>query len=325
MRINPVLSCVVPAFNEAENLISFIPALAEKLEQQHLAGYEIIVIDDGSTDNTLAVLYSLVDQYPLRVLELSRNFGKEAALSAGLDHVTGDIALLIDADFQHPIDEIPTMLNLWRNGYDMVYGIRNRNTESWLKRFFTQIYYRLLSMSSSVSIPQDAGDFRLIDAKVIAAIQHLPEKNRYMKGFYAGVGFKTIGLQFSEQERQYGKSSFNFKSLFNLALSGLTGFSDLPLRMSVYIGALLALIAITYGCWIIVETLIEGVTVPGWATLAAGMTLLGGIQLFSIGILGEYIGRIYTEVKNRPKYIVAAEYSKLKNAAENHFSQTRSS
>ena len=313
MRINPVLSCVVPAFNEAENLALFIPALAEKLQQLDLAAYEIIVIDDGSKDNTLEVLYSLVDQYPLRVLELSRNFGKEAALSAGLDHVTGDIALLIDADFQHPIDEIPTMLNLWRNGYDMIYGIRNRNTESWLKRLFTHAYYRILSLSSSVSIPEDAGDFRLIDAKVITAIQNLPEKNRYMKGLYAWVGFKAIGLQFSEQERQYGKSSFNFKALFNLALSGLTGFSDLPLRVCIYLGALLAFIAMAYGCWIIGETLIEGTTVPGWATLAAGMTLLGGIQLLFTGILGEYISRIYTEVKNRPKYIVAAEYSKEKN------------
>lgn len=313
MRTNPILSCVIPAYNEAENLPKFIPALVEKLEQQHLTGYEIIVIDDGSKDNTLTVLDGLVEQYPLRVLALSRNFGKEAALSAGLDHVTGDIALLIDADFQHPIDEIPTMLNLWRNGYDMVYGIRNRTTESWLKRLFTHSFYRILSLSSSVQIPENAGDFRLIDAKVITAIQNLPEKNRYMKGLYAWVGFKSVGLQFSEQERQYGTSSFNFKSLFNLALSGLTGFSDLPLRVCIYLGALLAFMAMSYGFWIIIETLVEGNKVAGWATLAAGMTLLGGIQLLFIGIVGEYIGRIYTEVKNRPKYIVAAEYSKDKS------------
>lgn len=322
MRTNPVLSCIVPAYNEAENLPQFIPALAAKLEQQHLAGYEIIVIDDGSQDNTLAVLYTLVEHYPLRVLELSRNFGKEAALSAGLDYVTGDIALLIDADFQHPIDEIPTMLNLWRNGYDMVYGIRNRTTESWLKRLFTHSYYKLLSMSASVEIPENAGDFRLIDAKVVSAIQNLPEKNRYMKGLYAWVGFKSIGLQFSEQERQHGTSSFNFKSLFNLALSGLTGFSDLPLRVCIYLGALLACMAMAYGFWIIIETLLEGSRVPGWATLAAGMTLLGGIQLLFIGIVGEYIGRIYTEVKNRPKYIVAAEYSKTTDISPTAYSKT---
>ncbi|MHA3079017.1 glycosyltransferase family 2 protein [Acinetobacter sp. ANC 4635] len=322
MRTNPFLSCVIPAYNEAGNLPQFIPALAAKLDQLDLAGYEIIVIDDGSKDNTLAVLYSLVEDYPLRVLELSRNFGKEAALSAGLDHVTGDIALLIDADFQHPIDEIPTMLNLWRNGYDMVYGIRSRNTESWLKRLFTHAYYKLMSFSTSVEIPENAGDFRLIDEKVVKAIQNLPEKNRYMKGLYAWVGFKSIGLQFSEQERQHGTSSFNFKSLFNLAISGLTGFSDLPLRVSTYLGALLAFMAMAYGIWIILETLIEGSSVPGWATLVAGMTLLGGIQLLFIGILGEYIGRIYTEVKNRPKYIVAAEHSKAKNSSSTSDNKT---
>lgn len=305
---SPFLSCVVPAYNEAENLKKFIPALAQKLEQQNLR-YEIIIIDDGSKDNSIAVLQQMLDDYPLRILTLSRNFGKEAALSAGLDYVTGDATLLIDADFQHPLDAIPTMIQLWKDGYDMVYGIRDRSTESWLKKVFTQGYYHVLNLSSSVDIPENAGDFRLLDAKVVNAVRNLPEKNRYMKGLFAWVGFKSIGIYFTEQQRQYGKSSFNFKALLQLAMSGLTGFSDLPLRLCIYLGALLAVFAMSYGIWIIIETLIEGISVPGWATLAAGMTLLGGIQLLCIGILGEYIGRIYAEVKNRPKYIVSAEYS----------------
>ncbi|MCU4583046.1 glycosyltransferase family 2 protein [Acinetobacter gyllenbergii] len=305
---SPFLSCVVPAYNEAENLKKFIPALALQLEQQNLH-YEIIIIDDGSQDDSIAILQQMLDDYPLRIVTFSRNFGKEAALSAGLDYVTGDAALLIDADFQHPLDAIPTMLQLWKDGYDMVYGIRDRSTESWLKKLFTQGYYHVLNLSSSVDIPENAGDFRLLDAKVVEAVRKLPEKNRYMKGLYAWVGFKSIGIHFTEQQRQYGHSSFNFKALLQLAMSGLTGFSDLPLRLCVYLGALLAFFAMSYGVWIIVETMIEGIRVPGWATLAAGMTLLGGIQLLCIGILGEYIGRIYAEVKNRPKYIVSAEYS----------------
>ncbi|WP_445116249.1 glycosyltransferase [Acinetobacter sp. WZC-1] len=308
MTIKPFISCVVPAYNEAENLKTFIPALASSLKQQNLS-YEIIVVDDGSRDDTIPVLQTLMDGYPLTVLELSRNFGKEAALSAGLDHVKGEVSLLIDADFQHPFDAIPTMINLWKNGYDMVYGIRNRTTESWLKRVLTQAYYRILNLSSPIDIPENAGDFRLLDARVVNAIQQLPEKNRYMKGLYAWVGFKSIGINFSEQIRQHGQSSFRLKSLLNLAMSGLTGFSDLPLRICIYLGALLAFSAMGYGGWIILRTLIEGVSVPGWATLAAGVTLLGGIQLLFIGILGEYIGRIYAEVKNRPKYIVAEEHS----------------
>ncbi|MBU3119990.1 glycosyltransferase family 2 protein [Acinetobacter soli] len=312
MHTSPFLSCVVPAYNEAENLKTFIPALAKSLDQQQLH-YEIIVVDDGSQDDTLHVLQSMVDHYPLIVLELSRNFGKEAALSAGLDRVTGEITLLIDADFQHPLDAIPTMINLWKNGYDMVYGIRNRSSESWLKRILTNHYYKVLNLSSPIDIPENAGDFRLMDAKVVDAIRRLPERNRYMKGLYAWVGFKSIGIHFSEQKRQHGTSTFNAKSLFRLAMSGLTGFSDLPLRLSIYLGALMALIAMSYGGWILIETLVEGVRVPGWATLVIALTLLGGIQLLFLGIVGEYIARIYAEVKNRPRYIVSGEFSQFKH------------
>jgi glycosyltransferase involved in cell wall biosynthesis len=312
-NFNPFLCCVVPAHNEAENLKNFIPALSKMLKQENIR-FEIIVIDDGSKDSTIEVLQGLQKDYPLRVLEFSRNFGKEAALYAGLDHVDADLALLIDADFQHPINVIPTMLSLWKEGYEMVYGIRNRETESWLKKLFTHIYYKILNASSTLNIPENAGDFRLLDAKVVHAIRDLPERNLYMKGLYAWVGFKSIGILFTEKERQCGRSSFNFKSLLNLAISGLTAFSDLPLRICIYLGILLGIFSFSYGCWITVQTLFEGAKVPGWATLAAGLAFLGAIQLIFIGILGEYISRIYSEVKARPKYIIAADHSKNRQA-----------
>lgn len=312
-NFNPFLCCVVPAHNEAENLKNFIPALSKMLKQENIR-FEIIVIDDGSKDSTIEVLQGMQKDYPLRVLEFSRNFGKEAALYAGLDHVDADLALLIDADFQHPINVIPTMLSLWKEGYEMVYGIRNRETESWLKKLFTHIYYKILNASSTLNIPENAGDFRLLDAKVVHAIRDLPERNLYMKGLYAWVGFKSIGILFTEKERQCGRSSFNFKSLLNLAILGLTAFSDLPLRICIYLGILLGIFSFSYGCWITVQTLFEGAKVPGWATLAAGLAFLGAIQLIFIGILGEYISRIYSEVKARPKYIIAAEHSKNRQA-----------
>lgn len=322
-NFNPFLCCVVPAHNEAENLKEFIPALSQVLKQENIR-FEIIVVDDGSQDNTIEVLQELLKDYPLRVLELSRNFGKEAALYAGLDHVDADLALLIDADFQHPITVIPTMLSLWKEGYEMVYGIRNRETESWLKKLFTHIYYKILNTNSTLNIPENAGDFRLLDAKVVHAIRELPERNLYMKGLYAWVGFKSIGILFTEKERQYGWSSFNFKSLLNLAISGLTAFSDLPLRICIYLGILLGILSFSYGCWITAQTLFEGAKIPGWATIAAGLAFLGAIQLIFIGILGEYISRIYAEVKARPKYIIAAEHSKNRQAVPETESKSKS-
>ena len=301
------LSCVIPAYNEAENLKKFIPTLSTFLYEQNI-NFELIVIDDGSRDTTLVILKEMFHLYSLNIIQLSRNFGKEAALTAGLENANGNVVLLIDADFQHPIELIPTMLNLWREGYDMVYGIRDRQTESHFKRKLTHIFYWLLNKSASIDIPMHAGDFRLMDSKVVQALCDLPERTRYMKGLYAWVGFKSIGVHFAETERQHGRSSFNWQTLMGLAVSGLTSFSDLPLRLCVIIGALISLVAISYGFWIIADVLLTGVSVPGWATLAAGIALLGGIQLLFIGIVGEYVSRIYNEVKARPKYIIANHY-----------------
>lgn len=303
-RQNSLLSCVVPAYNEADNLPLFIPALAAKLESLGLR-YEIIIVNDGSKDNTSEVLQALVKDYQVTAIELSRNFGKEAAITAGLDQINGNLTLLIDADFQHPLDTIDTMLNLWEAGYDMVYGVRDRGIESPLKRWLTHRFYWLLNKSAAIDIPENAGDFRLMDIKVVRALQNLPERTRYMKGLYAWVGFKSIGVHFSETERLNGTSSFNWLKLMELALSGVTSFSDLPLRICTLVGMAIAALALGYGTWIAVETFIEGNHVPGWATLATGIMLLGGIQLLFIGILGQYVSRVYQEVKGRPRYIVA--------------------
>jgi glycosyltransferase involved in cell wall biosynthesis len=315
-RENPFLSCIIPAYNEADNIPHFIPALAKNLMELGVR-FEIIVVDDGSKDNTLATLQPFLDQYPLKVFELSRNFGKEAAISAGLDHVSGNVTLLIDADFQHPISAVATMLDLWRNGYDMVYGIRDRKTEGALKQVLTRKFYWLMNKASSIDIPADAGDFRLMDRRVVEALRNLPERTLYMKGMYAWVGFRSIGVHFTEAERLAGESNFNWKNLTGLALTGLTAFSDLPLRICVFLGAFIAFMALAYGVYITGETLIDGVKQPGWATLAAGMMFLGGIQLLFIGVLGEYIARIYNETKGRPKYIIARQYDE-KNPAKPH-------
>ncbi|MDE2421206.1 MAG: glycosyltransferase family 2 protein [Gammaproteobacteria bacterium] len=312
-RETPFLSCIIPAYNEAENIPYFIPALAKSLTELNIR-YEIIVIDDGSKDNTLAALQPFLDQYPLKVFELSRNFGKEAAISAGLDQVSGNVTLLIDADFQHPISAVATMLDLWRSGYDMVYGIRDRKTESGIKQFLTRQFYWLMNAASSIDIPADAGDFRLMDQRVVKALQELPERTLYMKGMYAWVGFRSIGIHFTEAERHAGESNFNWKRLTGLALTGLTAFSDLPLRICVFLGAFIAFMALAYGTYITCDALIDGTTVPGWTTLAAGMMLLGGIQLLFIGVLGEYIARIYNETKGRPKYIIARQYDEANPA-----------
>jgi glycosyltransferase involved in cell wall biosynthesis len=306
-REDPFISCVIPAYNEAENIPLFIPALAKNLTELGVR-FEFIVVDDGSKDNTLASLQPLLTNFPLKVFALSRNFGKEAAITAGLDHVSGNVTLLIDADFQHPISAIETMLDLWRSGYDMVYGIRNRETEGAIKQWLTRKFYWFLNRISAIDIPADAGDFRLMDHRVVEALRELPERTLYMKGLYAWVGFRSIGVHFTEAERHAGESNFNWKRLTGLALTGLTAFSDLPLRICIFLGAFIAVIALGYGIFITCDALIDGTTLPGWTTLAAGMMLLGGIQLLFIGVLGEYIARIYNETKGRPKYIVARQF-----------------
>lgn len=299
------ISCVVPIHNEAANIPAFIPALYRQL-QALCRRFEIIAVNDGSDDDSGALLHRLAPEYRLCVIDFSRNFGKEAALTAGIDMARGDVVILIDADFQHPLDLLPEMLARWREGYDMVYGLRNgRSGESWLKRKGTALFYYLMSRGSTVEIPVDAGDFRLMDRCVVDALRALPERTRFMKGLYAWVGFRSVAVPFHVQERRAGYSSFSLRVLFRLALTGLVSFSDLPLRIWSTLGFGIAFAALCYGAWLLQEVWIDGVRVPGWATLAVSLMFFSGVQLISVGILGEYLARVFSEVKQRPNYIVA--------------------
>lgn len=302
------LSCVVPAYNEQDNLRDFINALIPAV-QALTSDFEIIIVNDGSRDATHDVAMQLVTQgLPVRYLALSRNFGKEAALSAGIDHARGNAVLLIDADFQHPLEMLPEMHALWQGGYEMIYGvIADRGAESGAKRLGTNLFYTLMNSGNGVKVPPNAGDFRWMDRKVVDALRALPERNRFMKGLYAWVGFKTAALPFVPKDRAAGQSNFNLKRLGALALLGLTSFTTLPLRVWSVIGGAVALLALAYGLWITLDTLLFGADLAGWPTLAAGIMLFSGVQLMSIGILGEYIGRIYDEVKQRPTYLIARD------------------
>jgi glycosyltransferase involved in cell wall biosynthesis len=302
------LSAVVPAYNEAAHLERFVRALCDTLAGMAPV-FEVIVVDDGSADATAGLARALAKLLPVRYLRLSRNFGKEAALSAGIDHARGDVVLLIDADFQHPLEQIGPMVELWRAGADMVYGvIADRSNEGLLKRLGTNAFYRLMSQNSAVQIPRDAGDFRLMDRCVVRALQAMPERNRFMKGMYAWVGFQTVALPFTPAARAGGTSSFNLRRLTALALDGLTSFSTLPLQAVALTGLCISALAMVYGAWIIASAWVWGNSVQGWPTLAAGLMLFSGLQLLSIGVVGAYIGRIYDEVKQRPVYLVAEDH-----------------
>ncbi|MHB8920023.1 MAG: glycosyltransferase family 2 protein [Halothiobacillus sp.] len=305
MNEHPVrISCVVPAFNEAENLPNLLAQLSAQLAALS-DQWEIILIDDGSSDATRAVLSSYAAMPGLVVLHFSRNFGKEAALSAGLDHVRGDVCFILDADLQHPVALMPQMLSAWRDGAQMVYLVReNRDDEPVWKRWGSLLLYRLINFGSMVQVPEDAGDFRLLDAKVVAALCALPERNRFMKGLYAWVGFRTLALPYTPAPRLHGKTHFSGMHLINLALTGLTAFSNMPLRLWSVFGLVLAALSLGYGGYVSLAYFIDQRPVAGWTTIVAGLTFFGGIQLISIGILGEYLGRVYDEVKQRPRYIV---------------------
>lgn len=298
------ISCVVPIFNEEAVLDTFVPQLSQLLSSL-THQYEIIFIDDGSADHSLQKLTELSAQYRLKLLSFSRNFGKEIALSAGVSHATGEVVILLDADLQHPIDVIPTFLNYWARGYDMVYGTRqDRENESVIKRSFTKIFYWMMKKMTSIDLPNNAGDFRLMDKKVVNALNQFPERTRFMKGLYAWVGFKKIGIPFIVQDRIAGKSRFGFAKLTELAVTGITSFSTIPLRIWGVIGLIISVIALIYAIYIVTVTLLFGADLPGFPTLIVAIMFLGGVQLLSIGILGEYMARIFIEVKQRPLYLL---------------------
>jgi len=298
------ISCVVPVFNEADNVQTFFPQLHQCL-QKLTHRYEIIAVDDGSKDSTVEKILTLPTESQIKLLKFSRNFGKEIALTAGLEHCTGEVVILMDADFQHPLDTLPVFLQKWAEGYDMVYGVReNRDNESVVKRGFAQLFYWMMTKITKIKIPRNAGDFRLLDRKVVAALNHFQERSRFMKGMYAWVGFKNIAVPFKVQDRAAGSSSWGFSRLTELAITGITSFSDIPLRVWGFVGFSVSLIALIYAIYIMTVTMLFGTDLPGFPSIIVAVMFLGGIQLLSIGILGEYIARIFTEVKCRPKYIV---------------------
>jgi len=302
------LDVVLPAFNEAANL----PALFAQL--QGVLGaltprWRLLLIDDGSSDDTASVaLQAIQGGLPLRYVRLSRNFGKEAALTAGLALADADRVLLMDADGQHAPDLVAAMHEAWLGGADMACAVRaNRDEEAWLKRLGTRLFYRFVNTFTRLHIPPDAGDFRLLDRRVVEALNALPERNRFMKGLYAWVGYRTVFLPYKPRPRAGGRTHFSLGRLLQLAFTGVTAFSNLPLRIWSSLGGVIALAALGYGAWIAVEHVLYGHPIPGWPTVVVGLMFFSGVQLLSIGIIGEYVGRIFDEVKQRPVYLVAQD------------------
>nr|WP_314747649.1 glycosyltransferase family 2 protein [uncultured Campylobacter sp.] len=306
---NPTISIIAPCYNEEETIEPFLRRIEEILTQIN-EPYEIVFINDGSKDNTLNVLLNAKQNFKnIRIINFSRNFGKEAALTAGLDKARGEAAIPIDVDLQDPPELIKELVARWREGCDVVLAKRaDRTSDSFAKRVSADLFYKLNGKISNVDIPNNVGDFRLMSKRVVEALKQLPENQRFMKGLFAWVGFKTVAIEYVREKREAGQSSFNGWKLWNFALDGITSFSTLPLRIWLYIGALVSFLSFLYGSFIILKTLIFGVDLPGYASLAVIMLFLGGIQLIGIGILGEYIGRIYSESKRRPSYIIEGEY-----------------
>ena len=299
------LSCVIPCLNEAENLRVLLPELIT-LFGGLVASHEIIVVDDGSTDDTTQMLVEWAAREPSLVyVQLSRNFGKEAALTAGIEAARGDVVVCMDADMQHPPSLIPVMLERWQQGVEMIYAVRaDRNDETLFKRLGTRLFYRLMRTSGGLEVPPNAGDFRLMDRCVVDALLELPERDRFMKGLFAWVGFQSEPFYYDPPERLHGVSRFKPLRLFRLAVDGLTAFTTWPLRIMSVAGVLLSLVSFTYGLVVVLSHLLWGDPVQGWTTLITVILFFAGVQLIAVGVLGEYISRIFSEVKQRPVYLV---------------------
>jgi polyisoprenyl-phosphate glycosyltransferase len=301
----PVLSLVVPFFNEEEVVDHTLTTVERAITAQQIS-WEMIAVNDGSRDATLARLLEAQNRFPwLMVVDLSRNFGKEAALSCGLAHCSGQAIVPLDADLQDPPDLIGRLLQEWRAGAEVVLARRiNRDADSWAKRSSASLFYRLINQVSDVVIPENVGDFRLMDRSVVDAINSLPESRRFMKGLFAWAGFRTVTVDYVRPQRERGVTKFSGWRLWNFALEGITSFSTVPLRIWTYVGAFLALLGFGYAAYFVVHTLITGIDVPGYASLLTIVLTLGGVQLLGLGILGEYVGRVYIESKRRPAYVV---------------------
>lgn len=304
------LSLVVPVFNEAETVALFLHAVNRVFLDQPLIALEIVFINDGSTDDTLQKLLSCQrDDARVRIVDLSRNFGKEAALTAGLQTATGRIVVPIDVDLQDPPELILEMIEKWREGYEVVLAQRvNRDSDTWAKRASATWFYRIHNKMADPQLPENVGDFRLMDRCVIDALSELPESRRFMKGLFAWVGFRTACVEYTRLERVAGTTKFNGWRLWNFALEGVTSFSTDPLRIWTYLGFIVSLMSFLFASFIALRVIIYGADVPGYASLMVAITFLGGLQLMGIGVIGEYLGRTYIESKRRPVYLVRHVY-----------------
>ena len=302
----PRLTVVVPAYNEGEGLRAFHARTRAALDAIDGIDADILFVDDGSRDDTWAVMQSLVAADPqVGALKLARNFGKELALTAGLDAVDADAAVVIDADLQDPPELIAEFVARWREGFDVVYGTRlERDGESWLKRLTAAGFYRLMEQVSSTPVPRDTGDFRLLSRRALDALNGVRERHRFMKGLFAWVGFRQSAIGYHRDPRHAGTSKFNYWKLWNFAIEGITSFSTLPLRVATYAGGVAALAAFAYGLIIIGKTLLWGDEVAGYPSLMTVILFLGGLQLMALGVIGEYLGRLYMEAKQRPLYLI---------------------
>lgn len=309
-----LLSLVVPFYNEGEAVKAFFARVLPILDSIPAMRFEIVCVNDGSIDDTLSALIGVArHDERVRVIDLTRNFGKEAALTAGLDEATGDAVIPIDADLQDPPELIPVLVAQWREGAEVVLAQRaSRASDSWLKRVTAAAYYRVHNCLSDLRLPENVGDFRLMDRSVVNALKQLPERHRFMKGLFAWVGFNTVVVPYEREPRSAGVSKFSGWRLWNLALEGITSFSTLPLRSWTYLGTAIALLAFVYGTFIVLRTLILGVDVPGYASVLSLLLFFGGVQLIGLGVVGEYIGRIYDEAKGRPIYLVKRRYQELR-------------
>lgn len=306
-----MLSIVVPAFNEVDNIEKAIHD-SYKAVSSLVDSCEIIVVDDGSEDATSDIVRGLMNKFPLKLIRFSRNFGKEQAMMAGMSKVRGDLVMIVDADGQESLSVVPEMLSKIEQGYDVAFAVRrDRNDEGVLKSSLSSAFYKIISMGSEMPIVANARDFRIMKRHVVDAVLSLPERERFTKGLFSWVGFRSVAIEIDMRKRQGGVSKFSLFGLFGLATTALTSFTAWPLRIWTAVGACISVFSLTYGAFVVVKTLFWGVDTPGFATLAVAIFFLGGIQLVSIGVLGEYIGRIYIEAKGRPGYIIAEIESSL--------------
>jgi polyisoprenyl-phosphate glycosyltransferase len=303
----PLLSVVIPLYNESGSLEALHARLTAVIAQLPVSGHEIVFVDDGSRDTTFAEASALCALDPtLRAIRFARNFGKEAAMAAGLRAARGDIVVLMDGDLQHPPELIPEMVARWQQGAKMVTAVRrSRDTDPWLRRQLSRGFYGLFKRVSEVALAEGGGDFRLFDRAVVDAINSLPERTRFMKGITSWVGFRQEEIDFEPAERAAGASAWSLLRLLRYAIDGLSAFSTLPLRVWSLIGMVISALSVLYGGFLVVRTAIFGIDVPGYASIIVSVLFLSGIQLISLGVLGEYVGRIFTEVKGRPLYLVA--------------------